>query len=161
MIIDLWSKKPVNVLLFGALLVFSLSLFPSVVWADQNEAAAAIAHAKSRMIICYDLAKEAEAVGVNITALTGILNEAGFLLSRAEFAFAVEDFAGAQHFALLSYSRLLGFISANELIVAGVSHRDRDFFVILFGSMGGTVAVLLGSAGLWSLIKNKDVDYGE
>ena len=142
--------------LMGLALVFVLGVFPSVVWADESGAAAAISSAKGQVVSCYNAAKEAEAAGANIAALAGTLNEAGLLLSKAEFAFSVGDFVGAQEYAVQSQGELAGFISdANALQAAGVAQRNQDFLVNVVGSTAGTIAVAAGSIGLWFFLKRK------
>ena len=105
---------------------------------------------------CYDAARDAEAAGANITALTRVLNEAGLLLSQAEFAFSVGDFGGAQDYAVQSQSKLGDFAAdAEALKIVAEGQRNQDFLVNVVGSTGGTVAVLVGSFGVWSFLKKK------
>lgn len=136
--------------------MLSLSVSPPVVWADQSGAANAISSAKSQLVNCYDAAREAEAAGANITTLTGVLNEAGLLLSHAEFAFSNGDFADAQDYAVQSQGKLVNLVSdANALLIAAGAQRNQDFLINVVGSTGGTVVVLVGSFGLWSFLKKK------
>ena len=149
-------KKIVSFLPIVALLAISLSVFPSEAMADQSTAASAIESAQSQIVICYNVAKEAEAAGANITALTEVLNKAGLLQSQAQLAFSNGDFGGAQNYAVESQNKLVAFTSdANALIFDAENKRNHDFLVNAVGSMGGTVAILLGSFGLWSFLKNK------
>ena len=148
-------------LLLCALLVLSLSIFPSVVLA-QSGAANAISGARSQLVSCWDAATAAEEAGANITALTEILNEAGLLLSRAEFAFSTGDFAGAQDYAVQSRNRLVNFASGAEALkVAAEGQRSQDFLINVVGSAGGTVAVLVASFALWSFLRRKHPNNGE
>jgi hypothetical protein len=143
-------------LLLCLLLAFSLGFLTSVVWADQGGATNAISSARSQLLSCYEAVWDAEAAGANITSLTGTLNEAGLLLSHAEFAFSNGDFAGAQDYALQSQGKLANVVSeANALLNAAGVHRNQDFLVNVVGSTGGTVAVLVGSWGLWSFLKKR------
>ena len=142
--------------MLSALPVLFLGVFPAMVWADQSGAANAISNARSQLVICYDVARETEAAGANITTLTRVLNEAGLLLSQAEFAFSVGDFGGAQDYAIQSQGRLANLVSdANALKIAGEGQRNQDFLINVVGSTGGTVAVLVGSFGFWSFMKKK------
>ena len=78
------------------------------------------------------------------------------LQSQAELAFSNGDFDGAENYAVESQNKLAAFISdANALLFAAENQRNQDFLVNVVGSIGGTVAVLLGSFGLWSFLKNK------
>jgi hypothetical protein len=144
-------------LLLCLLLAFSLGFLPPVVWADQGGAANAISSARSQLVSNYDAVRRAEAAGANVTSLTGTLNEAGLLLSQAEFAFSNGDFGAAQDYALQSQGKLANVVSeANVLLNAAEAQRNQDFLVNVVGSTGGTVAVLVGSWGLWSFLKKKN-----
>jgi hypothetical protein len=150
-------KKFTSVLGIVLLLALFLSILTSTVLADQSEAASAISDTKSQLVECYNAAKETEAGGANITTLTRTLNEAGSLLSSAEYAFSNGDFAGAKDFAVQSQSKLVDFVSsANALYIdARVGpQRDQDILIDTL-SICGTFAVLIGSWGLWSFLKKK------
>jgi hypothetical protein len=150
------------VLLLCALLAMSLSLLPSIVWADQAGAANAISNARIQLVNCYNVAGTAEAAGANITMLTVTLNEAGWFLSQAEFAFSNGDFAGAQDYAVQSQGKLADFVSeANALLIVAAGRRNQDFLLTVVGSTGGTFAVLAGSFGFWSFLKKKHKNDGE
>jgi hypothetical protein len=150
------------VLLLGALLVMSLSFLPSTVWADQAGAANAISNCRIQLVNCYNVAIKAEAAGANITTLTVTLNEAGWFLSQAEFAFSNGNFGGAQDYAVQSQGKLADFVSeANVLLVVATARRNHDFLLTVVGSTGGTFAVLAGSFGLWSFLKKKHKNDGE
>jgi hypothetical protein len=157
---NLFKKRGV-ILLLSALLAMSLSL-QTTVWADQFGAANAISSARSQLVNCYDMARKAEAVGVNITTLTVALNEAGLFLSQAEFAFSNGDFGGSQDYAVQSQSKLADFVSeANVLSIVAETRRNQDFLVTVLGSTAGTIAVLVGSVGFWSILKKKHKNNGE
>jgi hypothetical protein len=153
--------KRVVFTLFCLLLAFSLGFLSSVVWADQGGAANAISSAMSQLVSCYDAMRGAEAVGANVTSLTGALNEAGLLLSQAEFAFSNGDFGAAQDYAVQSQGKLANLASeANALLIAAWDKRNRDILVNVVGSTVGTVAVLVGSWGLWSFLKKRSKSNG-
>jgi hypothetical protein len=150
------------VLLLCALLAMSLSFLPSTVWADQVEVADAISRARSQLVNCYNVARKAETVVANITTLTGTLNKAGLFLSQAEFAFSNGDFTGAQDYAVQSQGKLADFVTeANAFLIDAASQRNQDFLIDVLGSAGGTVAVLVGSAGFWSFLKKKHKNDGD
>jgi hypothetical protein len=149
-------------LLICLLLAFSLGFLSSVVWADQGGAANAISSAMSQLVSCYDAVRGAEAVGANVTSLTGALNEAGLLLSQAEFAFSNGDFGAAQDFAVQSQGKVANVVSeANALLISAEAQQNQDFLINVVGSTGGTVAVLVGSWGLWSFLKKRSKNKGE
>ena len=148
-------------LLLCLLLAFSVGFLPSFVWADQVGAANAISSAMSQLASCYDAVRDAEAAGANVTSLTGTLNEAGLLLSEAEFAFSNGDFAAAQDYAGQSQGKLANVVSeANALLMVAGARRNQDFLVNVVGSTGGTVALLVGSWGLWSFLKKRSKSDG-
>jgi hypothetical protein len=140
-----------------ALLLFVISTFLPLARARyQTAAAAATASAKKQILICYQAAKEAEEAGANITALVAVLNDAGMLLSRAEFAYSVSDFDEARDFAIKSQNTLSDFISeANASKETASQQRNQDFLINVVGSIIGTLAVLGGSIAAWIFLKRK------
>ena len=139
----------------AAVLLVLLAVFGSLVSA-QGDAAAAISSAKSTVLSCYNAAKDAEAAGANITTLTGTLNEAGSLLSRAELAYSTGDFAAATSFAVQSQNKLSNFVAkANSLRDAAARRESRDFLVNVVGSVAGTFAVVCAGVGTWVFLKKR------
>jgi hypothetical protein len=137
-------------LLLCLFVVFSLGFLSSVVWAD------AISNAKSQLVSCYDAVRDAEVAGADVTLLTGTLNEAGLLLSQAEFAFSNGDFVAAQNYTVQSQGKLANVVSeANALSIAAGAQRNQDFLITVVGSTGGMGAVLVGSWVLWSFLKKE------
>jgi len=125
--------------------------------ADQSEASSAISSTRSQLVECYNAAREAEAVSANISGLTWTLNEAGSLLSSAEYAFSNGDFAGAKDLAVQSQSKLVDFVSSANALYIGARvgpQRNQDILIDVL-SICGTVAVLVGSWVLWSFLKKK------
>ena len=139
-----------------ALLLFIVSAFLPLARADQTDAPAAIASAKDQILICYQAAKEAEGAGANITALVAVLNDAGTLLSRAEFAYSISDFGTARDLAIQSQSILGVFISeANTSKETATQHRNQDFLINVVGSIAGTFAVIVAGFVAWRFLKTK------
>jgi hypothetical protein len=140
---------------FVAVALFLFVASPPLVLA-QTDTAGAIASAKEEIVVCYQAARDAEAAGANITSLTAVLNDAGALLSSAEFAYAASDFGGASDFAVQSVARLDGFVSAaNALKETAQQQRSFDFWVYFVGSVVGTFAVLGGSYALWVFLSRR------
>jgi hypothetical protein len=138
------------------ILLFVISAFLPLALADQTDAAAAIASAKEQILICYQAAKEAEEAGANITALVAVLNDAGTLLSRAEFAYSVSDFDTARDLAIQSQSTLGDFVSeANTLKETATQQRNQDFLINVIGSIIGTFAVIVAGFAAWRFLKKK------
>jgi hypothetical protein len=146
-------KTPVALVI---ILLLSVAVAASPVWAAQSDAAAAIASAKNTIVSCYEAAKEAEASGANITALTETLNKAGSLLSQAELAYAINDFDTALNLAVQSQNTLSGFDSeANALGVAALQQRNQDFLVNVVGSIIATFIVVVAGLVIWVFLKRK------
>jgi len=139
-----------------ALLLFIVSTFLPLAQADQTDAATAIASAKEQISICYQAAKEAEGAGANITALVAVLNDAGTLLSRAEFAYSISDFDAARDLAIQSQNTLGNFISeASASKETATQQRNQDFLINVVGSIIGTFAVLGVGIAAWIFLKRK------
>lgn len=148
-------RLSLGVLLLAAISIAVLNV-PSVVWAQQNNAASAISAAQNKLVQCYDAARAAEASSANISSLTSRLNSAGLLLSRAELAYSDANFGSAQSLAVQSQNELASFVSdANSLQTSGAQSRTFDFLLNIVGSVVGTVAVLVGSVVVWVLLKRK------
>ena len=129
---------------------------PSLVLADQTDAAAAITSAKERIVACYQAAKDAEGAGANITSLTATLNDAGALLSRAELAYSSNDFGTARDLAVQSREGLGNFVSeANVLKETAIQQGNQDFMINVVGSAVGAIAVVVGGFAVWNFLKRK------
>jgi hypothetical protein len=139
----------------AAVLLVLLAVFGSSVSA-QGDAAAAISSAKSTILSCYNAAKNAETAGANITTLTGTLNEAGSLLSRAELAYSTGDFAAATSFAVQCQNKLANFVArANSFAWVALQRKNQDFLVNVVGSVAGAFAVVGVGVGTWVFLKKR------
>jgi hypothetical protein len=137
-------------------LLLVISTFLPLAQADQTDAAAAMASAKEQILICYQSANGAEGAGANITALVAVLNDAGTLLSRAEFVYSIGDFDTARDLAIQSQTTLGDFISeANALKETATQQRDQDFLINVVGSIIGTFAVIVAGFVAWRFLKRK------
>ena len=144
-----------NVTLF-IILLLSVALVTSPVLADQASAQAIISSAKENILTCYNAAREAEAAGANITDLTGTLNEAGLLLSKAESAYAANDFATAFNLAAQSQNLLTNFVAeANALKETAAQQQNQDYLINVVGSTIGTLIVIAIGIALWFFLKRK------
>jgi hypothetical protein len=138
------------------LLLFLAFMKPMPVRADQSTALLELNSARLRLSDCYAAAKAAESASANISALTNNLNSAGYLFSRAEFAYSIGDFDAAQNFASQSQNLLSNFISnAKSLEDEAALRRDQDFLFNTIGSIAGFFAVIIGSFGVWILLKRR------
>ena len=142
--------------LLVVLAVFSVAAFAQVVFAGEVEAASAIASARQQLVVCFQAASDAEAAGANITSLARVLNDAGNLLSEAEFAYEYGDFGLAQDLAGGSSAGLANFVpEANGLRDAAVQQSNYDFSVNVIGSIAGTIIVIVVGVVIWFLAKKR------
>jgi hypothetical protein len=140
----------------AAMLLVPIFVFPSLVLADQTDAAAAITSAKEQIVICYQAAKDAEGAGANITALVAVLNDAGTLLSRAEFTYSISDFDTARDLSIQSQNTLGDFVpEANALKETATQQRNQDFLINVVGSLAGAFAVVGAGVATWIFLKKK------
>jgi cobalamin biosynthesis Mg chelatase CobN len=151
----LFGKSRGWVLLAALLLLFFLIVQP-LAQAEQTDAASAIASAEQRIVTCYQAAMDTEAAGANISSLTPVLNDAGALLSRAELAYSMNDSDLARDLAVQSQAKLGGFLSeANSLETSAVQQRHWDFWVYMFGSIVGALAVVICAVAVWVFLKRR------
>jgi hypothetical protein len=137
-----------------SLLLIATAPFP--VWAQQTDAATAISSAKNTILTCYTVAEQAETAGANITVLVDILNDAGVLLSRAEFAYAANDFETALNLAVQGQNTLNNFIDeANTLREAATQEQNQGFLLNVVGSIMGTFVVIVAGYAAWIFLKKK------
>ena len=147
-------------------LVSAGTVFPSVVLAEQDDAASVIASAKQQVVTCFVAVREAEAAGANISSLTFALSDAGALLSQAELSYSKGDYGAAQSLASQCGQRLSGLISeSNSLRNRAVGARDLDFLVSVIVSVVGTFVVILLGFVAWRFLAKRyvpvEVETGE
>jgi hypothetical protein len=147
------SKTPIAL---TVILLLFVTVVASPVWADQAGAASAIASAKNTIVTCYSAVKDAEAAGANITVLVGTLNEAGSLLSQAEFAYDASDFDTAFNLASQSQNTLANLAGeANILRDTATQQQNQDFLINVAGSIIGAFLVIVAGFVVWFLLKRK------
>jgi len=147
------SKTPIAL---TVILLLFVTVVASPVWADQAGAASAIASAKNTIVTCYSAVKDAEAAGANITVLVGTLNEAGLLLSQAEFAYDASDFDTAFNLASQSQNTLANLAGeANILRDTATQQQNQDFLINVAGSIIGAFLVIVAGFVVWFLLKRK------
>jgi hypothetical protein len=136
------------------LLLIATAPFP--IWAQQTDAATAISSAKNTISTCYTEAEQAEAAGANITVLVGILNDAGVLLSRAEFAYATNDFDTALNLAVRTQNTLKNFVGeANTLQQTATQEQNQGLLINVVGSIVGTFVIIVADYAAWLFLKKK------
>lgn len=143
-----------GVLLLVVIFVVALSL-PSVVWAQQNDAASAISVAQVKLAQSYDAARIAESAGANISSLTHVLNDAGTLLSNAELAYSSGDSSLASSLASQSQSGLANFLSDADKLKSEAVAGSNQQTLVLVASIVGSFAVVGAGAMAWVMLKRR------
>lgn len=131
------------------------SLLCALVAADE-EASLAVAAAEDKVVNCYRAVAEADEAGANVTALLTVLDQSGWLLSRAKLAYNVEDFDSAVDLADQSREMLEGFVAEADLLRESALRQGHwDFTVNFVGSIVGAFTVVFGGFAVWILLKRK------
>ena len=153
----MWSIRCSLVFLVVFVLAFFVVSCPFCVFAfDGVEAGSAIAVAEERIVVCYKAVADADEAGANTTALLANITEAGWLLSRAELSYKMDDFDSALYFADQSRESLNGLdIEADVLRKDAMQQRYWDFMVNVVGSAVGAVVVVCGGFVVWFLLKRR------
>jgi triphosphoribosyl-dephospho-CoA synthetase len=138
------------------ILFITTASFASPVFADQQSAQTAISSAKNTIKGCYDAVKESEAAGANVDSLMGALNDAAGLLSKAELAYASNDYDSAYSYATQSKSKLNGFISQAVALKETAINNDNQNFTIIVLSIIGSVAILCVGTIAWIVLNRKN-----
>ncbi len=141
-------------------LVFASQFFVPMALAEASEdqavSASALASAEESVSSAYQAVSKAEAAGANVSSLLVRLNDAGWLLSRAQMAYKSGDFNSSQQFAAQSQEELNGFVAdANALKETAIQERYFDFMVNVVGSIVGAIGVVCASFFVWFLLKRK------
>jgi hypothetical protein len=139
----------------GILFLFTV-IFTSPVMAEQGSAQTAISSAKNNIKSCFDAVKESEAAGANIDFLMVILNDAAGLLSKAELAYASNDYNSAFDYASQSKNKLNNFIpQATALKVTAIKNSNQNFITIVL-SLVVSVAILCVGIVAWVVLNRKE-----
>jgi hypothetical protein len=147
------EKIPVVCAVFILILV-CLYIYPSAI--AQDEGTSAISAAQSRILTCFELARQAESEGANITSLTSKLNAASNLLSEAQVAYASGDLLGSRDIAIQSQSILTNFENlAIPLKNSAIERNTTNFWVNTVAPMAGSLTVAVISFLVWQLVKKQ------
>jgi hypothetical protein len=139
----------------GILFLFT-AIFTSPVMAEQGSAQTAISSAKNTIKSCYDAVKESEAAGANIDFLMVTLNDAAGLLSKAELAYASNDYNSAFDYASKSKNKLNNFIpQANALKEDAIKNNNQNFITIVL-SLVVSAAILCVGIAAWVVLNRKE-----
>ena len=146
------------VLLFVLVLVLAFSFVSiSCFGASSEDAFSAISDAEDRIVVCYRAVAEADRAGANVSSLSGVLNEAGWLLSRAKLAYSQGDFDSAVVYANECLFMLDGFVDEAEgLRRSAEAAAHWDFMVNFVGSAVGAICVVVCGYALWVFLKRRE-----
>jgi hypothetical protein len=141
----------------SALLVFATCSFQLCFGVNDEDALSAISSAEDEVLACYQAAADAERAGANVSDLLNVLNEAGWLLSRAKIAYNQGDFDSAFALANESQTKLSGFKAwAEDLKQKAEQANERDFMINFVGSPVGAICIVFGGFVLWTLLKGRE-----
>jgi hypothetical protein len=139
------------------LFLLSASLSISLASCSSQEAESTIQSAEDAVLDCYEAVFEAEKAGANVSSLLQVLNEAGWLLSRARVAYNNGDFNLAYDYATNCTKMLDGLADkADSLKLEAEDARRMDFLVNYVGSSVGTVAIVVGGYAFWVFLKRRE-----
>jgi hypothetical protein len=124
---------------------------------SQEDAGNAIRLAERTVLDCYKAVFEAGKAGANVSSLLEVLNEAGWLLSRAKVAYNNGDFNLAYEYATNCTQMLDGLVGeANRLKLEAENSKRMDFLVNYVGSSVGAVAIVVGGYAFWVFLKRRE-----
>jgi hypothetical protein len=140
------------------LFLFSATLLISpVLCYSREEAESAIQSAEGEVLNCYRAVFNAEKAGADISTLLQVLNEAGWLLSKARLAYNNSDFDSAYEYAANCSQKLDGRVGeANSLKLEAEKARQMDFLINYVGSSGGAMAIVVGGYAVWLFLKRRE-----
>lgn len=135
-------------------LVFAILFVSPATCYSEDEAKSAIEAAQNELLSCYNAAFEAEKAGANISELLSVLNEAGWLLSKAKLAYTQGDFDSSVSLANECQSKLDGFANrADDLRRNAEKEGYLDFMNNFVGSGVGALCVIIGGYAFWIMLK--------
>jgi len=140
------------------LLIFASQFFVPMAVAEisEDQAASALATTKESVTSAYQALSKAEESGANVSSLLTRLNEAGWLLVRADIAYKLGDFDSTLEFATQSQEKLNGFVAdADALRENAILEHYWDFTVNIVGSITGAIGVICCSLIVWFFLKRR------
>jgi len=138
------------VIILLVVLVMSVSIISVV--SGQSSAQTTITSAKNTLKNAYDVAKQAEDSAANIESLANSLNIAADLLSKAEIAYAANEYDLAYTYAIQSQAQLDNIVNqASTLKEKAVTSKVTEF---VFDILSISVSIGIASAGIaiWAIL---------
>jgi hypothetical protein len=123
--------------------------------ADQGSAKSAVTSTQQILKDCYFAVKKAESTGANITQLIATLNDAATDLSKAQLAYASQNYDSAYTYAIQCQNKLSGIGSqANELTAnAQVADNQNSIYTLLLSTV--SIALVFAGFGITNFLSKK------
>jgi hypothetical protein len=135
---------------FTVVLVGVLFVFPVV--ASDGGAETAVSSAKASLKTCYDAISRAESAGANVESLMVTLNDAAGLMSKAELAYASNNYDSAYQYAKQSQSTLGDLESqANALASDAQAHQKQSQAFTSLSAIAG-LGILFAGVFAWAVL---------
>ncbi len=128
------------------------AMFVSPVFAQQGSAQNAISQAKNTIQTCYDAVKQAESAGANVDSLMVTLNDAAGSLSKAELAYASNDYNSAYTYATQSQSKLNDFTGQATALKENAQANATQNLVYTILSAVGSIGILCAGIVAWVVL---------
>jgi len=133
-----------------------VAIFVSPVFANQGGAQNAISSAKNTIKNCYDAVTQAESAGTNVDSLMITLNDAAGSLSKAELAYASNDYNSAYTYATQSQSKLGDFTSQATVLKENAQANATQNFVYTILSLAASIGILCAGVAAWVVLGRRE-----
>ena len=132
------------------------AIFVSPVFADQSGAQNAISSAKNTIKNCYETVKQAESAGANVDSLMVTLNDAAGSLSKAELAYASNDYDSAYTYATQSQSKLGDLTGQATALTANAQANATQNFVFTILLVVASTGILCAGIAAWVVLGRRE-----
>lgn len=138
------------------LMFLAFTIFCPVASASQGSAQHAISAAQDTIKTCIDAVQQAEGAGANVDTLMSTLNDSAALLSKAQLAYASNDYDSAYTYATQSQSKLNDFThQAKALAQTALAVSEQTATPMLL-SIVCSVVILCGGIAAWAVLSKKE-----
>jgi hypothetical protein len=137
-------------------------LFFSPVVASEGSAETAISSAQASLKTCYEAVSRAESAGANVDSMMVTLNDAAGLVSKAELAYASNNYDSAYQYAKQSQSALGDFESqANALASDAQAHEKQSQAVTILSAIAA-LGILCAGVVAWAVLgrQQRRINFG-
>jgi hypothetical protein len=132
------------------------AIFVSPVFADRGGSQKAISSAKDSLKNCYDAVKQAESAGANVDSLMVTLNDVAGSLSKAELAFAGNDYDSAYTYSMRCQSKLNDFTSQATALKENAQATATQNFVFTILSLAASIGILCAGITAWIVLGRRE-----